>query len=171
MTPEEFKSQVLPLKNKLYAFALSLLSNTEEAKDVVQDIMVKVWEEDKDLNEYRNIEAWCMTLTRNRSLDRMKRKDYRQDDVATMHHLKQEDRDPFHALSEKELVMKVKKLVKKLPVLQREIILLRDFQEHSYEEICEVLNIEMNQVKVYLHRARKFIKEEIKKLQVHGIQS
>jgi RNA polymerase sigma-70 factor (ECF subfamily) len=171
MTPEEFKIQVLPLKNKLYAFALSMLQNAEEAKDVVQDVMVKVWEEDKELKEYRSVEAWCMTLTRNRALDRMKRKDYRQDDVADLHDLKQEGRDPFHALSEKEMVARVKKLVGKLPALQREIILLRDFQEHTYEEICEVLNIEMNQVKVYLHRARKFIKEEITKLQVHGIQS
>lgn len=171
MTTEEFKSQVLPLKNKLYAFALSMLSNTDEAKDIVQDVMLKVWEENKDLNDYRSVEAWCMTLTRNRSLDRMKRKDYRQDDVTELHDLKQSDRDPLKALSEKEMVAKVKKLVGKLPSIQREIIMLRDFQEHTYEEICDILSIEMNQVKVYLHRARKFIKEELRKLQVHGIQS
>jgi len=169
MTSEQFKTKVLPLKHKLFAFAMSFLSNSEEARDIVQDVMVKVWEEGKSIDEYKSIEAWCMTITRNKSLDRMKRKDYRQEDVETLYDLNGGGDDPHAVLEKSELMSKIKKLVKKLPSKQREIFVLRDFQEHSYEEIAEILEIEMNQVKVYLHRARKFIKEEINKLQLHGI--
>lgn len=169
MTPDQFKSKVLPLKNKLYAFAMSFLSNSEEARDIVQDVMVKIWEENKSIEEYRSIEAWCMTLTRNRALDRIKRKDYRQEDVTQMYDLHELTDSPDVILEKTELLSKIKKLVSTLPAKQREIFVLRDYQEHSYEEIAEILQIELNQVKVYLHRARKFIKEEITKVQLHGI--
>ena len=81
MTQEEFQNNVLPLKNKLYCFALSILKNKEDARDVVQDTMLKIWQNNKALDEYKNIEAWCMTMTRNRSLDKLKLKSNRHERV------------------------------------------------------------------------------------------
>jgi RNA polymerase sigma-70 factor (ECF subfamily) len=171
MSNQEFQDHVLPLKNKLFAYAFSLLEKREEARDTVQDVMLKIWEEKKVFSEYRSIEAWCMTLTRNRALDRIKRKDWRQEDVSTMYSLKNSAEDPLSQLEKKDALEKIRLLMKGLPEKQREIMFLRDFQEHSYDEIAEILQIEMSKVKVYLHRARKFIKVELKKMNYHNVGS
>src|ERR1041385_8861893 len=71
MNLEDFETRVLPAKNKLFRFALRLLGSTEEAKDVVQETMIKVWN-GRDLAEVQNMEAWCMRITKNLSLDKLR---------------------------------------------------------------------------------------------------
>ena len=61
--------------------------------------------------------------------------------------------------------------IKNLPVVQRELIELRDFQEKTYEEMCEITGLDMSQVKVYLFRARKAIREKINALNAYGIEA
>ena len=65
MTIEEFKSEVMPVKNKLYRFALRLLGDSEDARDTVQEILLRLWKKRDKLSEYRSIEAYAMTMTRN----------------------------------------------------------------------------------------------------------
>ncbi|MCK5467145.1 MAG: RNA polymerase sigma factor, partial [Cyclobacteriaceae bacterium] len=62
MMLETFKSEVLPLKNRLFRFAYSILGDHDLSKDVVQETMLKVWEKRNDLLTIQNLEAWCMTL-------------------------------------------------------------------------------------------------------------
>lgn len=169
MSNKEFQDHVLPLKNKLFAYAISLLKKREEARDVVQDVMLKVWEEKKPLSEYRSLEAWSMTLTRNRALDRMKRKDWHQEDISESYDLSHRSPDPYKSLEKKDALDKIRSLMKQLPEKQREIMFLRDFQEHSYDEISDLLEIDVTKVKVYLHRARKFIKVELQKMNYNNV--
>ena len=72
MTTEEFKSEVLPVKNKLYRLALRLIGDAEEAQDIVQEIFLRLWSKREKLREYRSIEAFAMTMTRNLCLDKLK---------------------------------------------------------------------------------------------------
>ncbi len=74
MNPEEFKIQVLPLKNKLFRLSLRMLGRVEEAEDSVQDAMVKLWTKKDELNKYSSIEAFAMTITKNLCLDRIRSK-------------------------------------------------------------------------------------------------
>ncbi len=171
MTKEEFQNTVLPLKNKLFCFANSYLENHEEAKDVVQDVMLKVWENRSKNGEIKNIEAWCMTLVRNRSLDKLKlksRKNVRMDD--SYNHFSDESNLQAN-LENKDLLQKVKSIIQQLPSAQKEVIRLRDYNGYSYKEIAEVLDIDINLVKVSLHRARKAIKENMNKIMAYGMQS
>ena len=69
MNLEAFENRVLPAKNKLYRFALRFLGNEEEAKDVVQEVLIRVWNGREQMNEIQNWEACCMRITRNLSLD------------------------------------------------------------------------------------------------------
>ncbi|MCB0851808.1 MAG: RNA polymerase sigma factor, partial [Bacteroidetes bacterium] len=73
MTAEQFQQLVLPHKNKLYRFALAYLDEAN-AKDIVQEVMLSAWEKIQDPRSVNNIEAWCMTLTRNKSLNMLKKK-------------------------------------------------------------------------------------------------
>ena len=72
MVAKDFKTKVLPVSNKLYRFAARLLSNEDEARDVVQDIFLKLWQKRNGLGEIKNIEAFAMRMTRNRCLDMLR---------------------------------------------------------------------------------------------------
>ena len=74
MSLEAFKTKVLPVKDKLYRFALKLVKSEPEAQDIVQEVLIKVWDKRNEMDEVENMEAWCMRVTRNLSLDKLKSK-------------------------------------------------------------------------------------------------
>ena len=80
MNLETFQNLVFPVRNKLYRFAFRLLGDNEEAKDVVQEVFIKVWNGRAELGEVRNMEAWCMRITKNLSLDRLRQQQRRPTD-------------------------------------------------------------------------------------------
>jgi len=69
MLSGDFKKDVLPLCNKLLRFAFQILQDEEEAKDVLQDIYLKLWQKRDDLGKVENMEAFAMRMIRNRCLD------------------------------------------------------------------------------------------------------
>jgi RNA polymerase sigma-70 factor (family 1) len=161
----QFSQSVMVHKNKMYRFALSFLSSAEEAQDVVQDVLLKLWEGRESLHRVQNLEAWCMTLTRNKSLDRLKRASHRLR-VSTADGNPDEQRHahndhPEQALSNKELGHMIKAAMDSLPEKQKATFHLRDVQGYSYIEIGEMLEMDINQVKVNIHRARKALQQRL----------
>lgn len=169
MTTAEFQYNVLPLKNKLYAFAYRMLANAEDARDTVQEVMMKMWESGKPLTDYENLEAWCMTMVRNRSLDKIRVGTIRQQHLKMIHKNEHREKTLSEKMELQETVQQVIRFMKGLPVVQRELVDLRDFQGKSYEDLVEITGLEMAQVKVYLHRARKTIREKISELNAYGL--
>ncbi|MBY0435566.1 MAG: sigma-70 family RNA polymerase sigma factor, partial [Cyclobacteriaceae bacterium] len=80
MDLETFQNLVFPVKNKLFRFAYRLLGSSDDAKDVVQEVFIKVWNGREQLNEIQNLEAWCMRITKNMSLDRLRQQQRRPTD-------------------------------------------------------------------------------------------
>ena len=72
LTSEDFINNLLPLKNKMFRLAYRLLSNRQEAEDVVQETYLKTWNMRNDLEKYRNVEGLLMTMTRNLCMDILK---------------------------------------------------------------------------------------------------
>jgi RNA polymerase sigma-70 factor (ECF subfamily) len=158
-----FNQQVFPIRHKLYRFALRITGNIHEAEDIVQEVLEKVWKTDEaQANHVQNWEAWCMTLTRNRSLDKNRARTIRRTQALenTPERLTP-DANPAQALESQDAIAHIRQFMQELPEKQRLVMHLRDIEEHSYEEIAEVLNISMEQVKVNLHRARKAIREKL----------
>jgi len=158
-----FNQQVFPIRHKLYRFALRITGNIHEAEDIVQEVLEKVWKTDEtQANLVQNWEAWCMTLTRNRSLDKNRARNIRRTQALenTPERLTP-DANPAQALESQDAIAHIRQFMQELPEKQRLVMHLRDIEEHSYEEIAEVLNISMEQVKVNLHRARKAIREKL----------
>ena len=91
---EYFKNEILPLKDKLYRYALSFLKEKAESEDVVQEVFLRLWQKRKQLNEIKNIEAWSMTITRNLTMDRLKAQKLRFNKLQTAQDLVQENLDP-----------------------------------------------------------------------------
>jgi RNA polymerase sigma-70 factor (ECF subfamily) len=158
MTSNDFKIEVLPLKQKLYRFAHRLVKNSQEAEDVVQEVFIRLWMRREQLTEYRSIEAFAMTVTRNLSLDKLKR--------AGANTVELTDRDivfientPHHELEINDAYNRIKRLIDRLPDQQRMIIHLRDVEGYPYEEIAEITGLTENNVRVNISRARKWIRE------------
>jgi RNA polymerase sigma-70 factor (ECF subfamily) len=164
MTAEEFKIRLLPAKNKLFRFALSLLSNREEAEDAVQEVYLKMWDMRNDLGKYKNTDALMMTITRNHCLDKIKLK---KNKAITLN----EELDSSRAGSMEEkteqsdLISRIKQVMQKLPEQQKTIVHLRDVEGYNYDEIAKVTGYDLNYVRVNLSRGRKKIRETIINLQ------
>mgnify|MGYP003227282813 CR=1 FL=1 len=69
----DFRTDILPLKNQLYRLALRITLDSAEAEDIVQETLIKVWNKRDDWERIDNIEAFCLTVCRNLSLDSVKR--------------------------------------------------------------------------------------------------
>ncbi len=168
MTSLEFKQIVLPLKNKLYRFAMSFLKMQADAEDVVQDVMIKCWETIREPNKIENIEAFSMTMVRNKSLDKLKKKGRNYLQVAEQFELASSSASPFEKTVESETISRIQTLIKTLPENQRSVIVLRDVEGFSYEEISEILDMNLSQVKVNLHRGRKQVRTQMIEINSYG---
>lgn len=157
MTQQEFKHTVTPIKDKLYRFALRLMNSAHEAEDVVQEVMIKLWQQRDQLCQIKNVEAWSVRLTRNMSIDKIRaRKTSESTDILL--NVANEMPSPEALASSSETFRWVEKAMRQLPEKQRMVMHLRDMEEYSYKEIAEVLDIPLNQVKVNLSRARKSVR-------------
>jgi RNA polymerase sigma-70 factor, ECF subfamily len=170
MNLEAFQNRVLPTKNKLFRFAFRLLGNEDEAKDVVQEVFIRVWKGREKMDEVRNWEAWCMRIVKNLSLDRI-RINHRQNTypIAEGFDVRYESLTPHETTELHESMQQVSQLIASLPEKQRQVIHLRDVEGYSYNEICEILELDMNQVKVNLFRARNAVREKLLKINAYGL--
>lgn len=161
MQLNEFNKMVLPFKNKMYRLALRIVGNVPEAEDVVQEVMIKVWKKRAYLENVKNLEAWCMTLTKNEAIDQTRSKHRR-----TMEMDNRFDLHDNHASAQKQMEVSetfetVKKMIDDLPENYKLVVHLRDIEEMTYDEIAEVTGFTKEQVKVYLHRGRKKLREQL----------
>lgn len=164
MVARDFKTSVLPVSKKLLRFATHFLKDEELARDVVQDVFLKLWQKRSTLNEVENIEAFAMQMTKNRCLDVIRANRVVPIDAATDRKLKARTEDVHSKVEWSESAQQIRMLIKQLPDLQQTVIQLRDIEQLSYEEIAEVTELKINAIRVNLSRARKKVRDEFLKL-------
>ena len=157
MRQNKFKTNILPIVDKLFRLALSITGNKEDAEDVVQDVLLHIWKKD-DWEKIEKIEAYCFRSTRNRALDAIALKDNQTETLPDdFDYTVQEDFEK--RLEAQELIELVEKWLAKLPEKQQTIFHLREVEELSYKEIAITMNITEEQVKITLFRLRKKLKD------------
>ncbi|EFA93092.1 MULTISPECIES: RNA polymerase sigma factor [Prevotellaceae] len=165
-----FRNDVLPLKDALYRLALRITLSHEEAQDIVQDTLIKVWDKRESWNEIESIEAFSITICRNLALDRIKKHDNLND---SLEERQTESPDtsstPFEDTLQQDRIELVRNLVNALPEKQRSCMQLRDFEGKPYKEIAKILGISEEQVKVNIFRARQTVKERFQKYDNYGL--
>lgn len=170
MDLEAFENRVMPSKNKLFRFALRFLGSEEEAKDIVQEVFIRVWNSRETMDQVQNWEAWCMRITKNLSLDRIRLMKVKHtqtlDDNFDLHN---NALTPHESTEIDESMKKISQMIAALPEKQRQVIHLRDIEGYSYQEICDILELDMNQVKVNLFRARNAVREKMTKIDAYGL--
>ena len=160
-----FQSDILPLKNELYRMALRITMNPAEAEDVVQETMIKVWNKRDSWEEIDSIEAFCLTICRNLSLDKVRRMDNQTQslDASIQPHDQRVASNPEEQTIQNDRIRLVRQLINALPEKQRSCMQLRDMEGKSYKDIATILDITEEQVKVNIFRARQTIREKFKK--------
>lgn len=165
-----FRNDVLPLKDVLYRLALRITLSREEAEDVVQDTLIKVWNKRESWQEIDSIEAFSLTICRNLALDRIKRKDADNASLdQTSLHETAATANPYDRMQQKESLEVVRRLIDRLPEKQRSCMQLRDVEGRQYREIAQILGISEEQVKVSIFRARQTIRQEYMKYYRYGL--
>ena len=165
-----FRNDILPLKNKLFRLALRITLNREEAEDIVQDTMIKVWNSRERWQELDSIEAYCLTIARNLSLDRLKKMDNNNTSLEEENIERQDHRlTPYERMIQKDKLSIVQKMINELPEKQRSCLQLRDIEGKTYKEIASILGITEEQVKVSIFRARQTIKQRFQQFDRYGL--
>lgn len=168
MVARDFKTSVLPISKKLLRFATHFLKDEDTAKDVVQDVFLKLWQKRDNLAEIENIDAFAMRMTKNRCLDLIRANRIVAIDEETDRKLKQETVDVHSKVELSESANQIKILINKLPDLQRQVMQMRDIEQLSYEEIADITDLKANSIRVNLSRARKKVRDEFIKLNSDG---
>ena len=158
MKRKEYNIVISEHTNNLFGYAFKFLGNREDAKDIVQDVAEKLWVNRKKV-EFKKAKSWMFTTAHNAMINFSNRKGR----VQLTSEIKAYDKgcvDP-NSFESNEVVDRA---VSILPPVQKSIILMRDLEGYSYKEIGKILDLSDAQVKVYLFRARKEIKMQLKGL-------
>lgn len=154
----DVKRDILPMKNVMYRMALRLAPSTQEAEDIVQDVMIKLWNMRERLEDVENLEAFALRMTRNLALDRQRMH------INNTENIDDIEAENFAATDQsdrKEQVESIRNVMQQLPEKQRSAMHLRDFEGYSYKEIASMLDMTEDQVKVNIFRARQYVKTKL----------
>lgn len=164
---EQFDQLILPRKDKMFRFALRMLQNVEDAEDVVQEALIKIWTNRERLESITNLEAWCIQLVKHQAIDRLRTLKRRVEDLDSHYQIKDHEMTPEQKTSGNNLMEILNNLMESLPEKQKLVIQLRDIEGMAYQEIAEILDIPLNQVKINLFRARNILKQKIEQLKLY----
>ena len=156
---------VMPIKDKLYRYAFRILGNQMAAEDVVQEVFIKVWKRREEVKEIDNKEAWCMTVTRNLALDKLRKKKYPHEPVEEHYAIKDTTMDPAQRVQSNNIMSMIKEAINALPNDQKQVVHLRDVEGYKYKEIAEITGLTIEKVKVYLHRARLTLRKQLSNIE------
>lgn len=172
MSAKTFKDVIWPIRDKLYRFALRMVQNSAEAEDVVQEVLSKLWRTRSRWEEVDNLEAWSMRITRNMALDHLRSRRYRRtEDMAEIPEVSSGQSTPLEQVEQADAMGHIRQLMETLPEPQRLVIHLREVEQLTYQEICEVLDMPMTQVKTNLFRARNKLKTALLNRDSYGIST
>ncbi len=159
MTSKEYNQSVELYSDNVYRFILKNIRDEERARDIVQDSYEKLWRNAENVN-YEKVKSYLFTTAYHTMIDVL-RKDKRQTYMEDYRMVEDVHDEQYSDL--KEILNEA---VKRLPDIQRTVILLRDYEGYNYKEIGDVTSLSEAQVKVYIYRARVFLKNYIGKMEM-----
>lgn len=156
MTEREYNECVRVYADNVYRFILKNLRHEEDAKDVVQSAFEKMWQHREEVT-YDKSKSYLFTVAYHQMIDHLRK----------MKKVVLKDEFHEHASITNKPVNNLKKVLdealSRLSETQRSLVLLKDYEGYSYEEIGRITALSESQVKVYLHRARIQLKNYLVK--------
>ncbi len=152
MTVKEYNSAVELYSDGVFRFILKNIRDEEKAKDIVQDAFEKMWEKREGIDSEKS-KSYLFTSAYRKMIDLIRR-EKKQGNWEEVKPQRLAHEQGYSDLSEI-----LQEALSKLSEVQRSVIMLRDYEGYEYSEISEILSLSLSQVKVYIFRGRKFLKE------------
>jgi len=158
MTEKEYNECVSLYADNVYRFIVKNLRHEEDARDVVQTAFEKLWR-NREIVDGTKSKSYLFTVAYNQMIDHLRK--------AKRVYLKEEFNENLKVSNRQMNNAKaiLEEALSKLSETQRSLVMLKDYEGYSYEEIGRITNLNESQVKVYLHRARLQLKEYIVKIE------
>ena len=160
-----FEELVMTYQHRVFGVALRMLGNAAEAEEVAQEAFVRAHRALGDFRGDAKLSTWLYAITSRLCLNRLatgERRLTRQGEEALLR-LSDAGPRPDAALERRELESALGRAIAELPEDRRIVVVLRDIEGLSYEEIAQVLEIELGTVRSRLHRARADLKEKLER--------
>lgn len=154
MTVAEYNKSVDDHSDAIFRFILKNVKDVDKARDIVQDTFEKLWVRISDVAAGK-VKSYLFTTAYHTMIDLIRRENRFTPFDHNKHDMQEQ---PKHHTGLKEILNEA---IEKLPEDQRSVILLRDYEGYSYEEISEITALSVSQVKVYIFRGRMFLKNYI----------
>ena len=158
MTVDQYNKSVDLYSDNLYRFILKNLKDEDKANDIVQDSYEKLWLKVESVS-FEKVKSYLFSTGYHTMID-MLRKEKRMTGLEDINAENYSHSEQFSDLNEV-----LHKAISQLPEIQRSVLLLRDYEGYTYEEIGEITGLNESQVKVYIFRARAFLKNYIGSLE------
>jgi RNA polymerase sigma factor (sigma-70 family) len=159
MNVKEYNRSVDLYSDNVFRFILKNIRDEDRSRDIVQESYEKLWRNAENVN-FEKVKSYLFTTAYHTMIDVI-RKDKRQTSIED-YQIPEEVHDEQYS----DLAEILNEAVKRLPEIQRSVILLRDYEGYSYKEIGDITTLNEAQVKVYIYRARLFLKNYIGNMEV-----
>ena len=160
MTTEEYNRVVDLHSDHVYRFILKSVNNEMIAEDIVQETYEKLWMKHEDV-EFIKSKSYIFSTAYHTMIDMIRREKKQEnwDKVKSDDVVYEDQYDDLNEI--------LHKAIERLPIAQRSAILLRDYEGYAYHEIEEITGLSESQVKVYIYRARIFLRNYLEKLEIN----
>lgn len=158
MTEKEYNDCVTQYADNVFRFIVKNLRHEEDARDVVQTAFEKLWR-NREVVDGAKSKSYLFTVAYNGMIDHLRKSKriYLKDEFKAETRVYSKEQNNTRAVLQAALA--------RLSETQRSLVMLKDYEGYSYEEIGRIMNLNESQVKVYLHRARLQLKEYIVKVE------
>lgn len=161
-----FRKLVEQHQRRIYGFAYYFMGNREDAEEITQDVLLSLWRHGRQVDPER-LPAWITRVTRNECLDAIRRRRRYQERVTEededlpLAETAAGDDDPAKTAETAEFRRHLEQALRQLAEPYRTIVILREIQDMTYEEIVEATGLVLNTVKAYLHRGRRMLRTQL----------
>ncbi len=157
-----YRLQVSQNQHGMYALAYRMLGNQLEAEDVVQDTFIKLWQRQENGDKFEK--AWLYKVTRNQCLDILRRRKHAYEYQISQAVGSDVSPSATDVVLNNELSGEIGKAINQLEEPYQSLLVMREVNGLSYQVLADALDLSLSQTKVYLHRARKQLKESLEKV-------
>ena len=163
--PRAFEALVIAYQHRVFGVALRMLRNRAEAEEVAQEVFLRVHRAIDEFRGEAKLSTWLYTIASRLCLNRLASGERHapREGEETLERLASGDADPADELERSELETALHRAIGELPEERRIVVVLRDVEGLSYEEIAQALGLELGTVRSRLHRARMDLKEKLER--------